>query len=119
MLLLAVGNGTLREFVFKKHMSDLAAHQLSTVTLILFFSAYIFILFQKFPPESARQAFFIGLLWLILTEVFEFGFGLYRGIDWLVMLADYNIVAGRLWILIPLWLLLAPVIFYYLKNAGN
>ena len=120
MLLLAIANGSLREFVFKKHMNDLAAHQFSTVTLILLFSAYIYFLFQRFPPESSKQALLIGLLWMVMTEVFEFGFGLARGLNWQTMIGDYNIFAGRLWLLIPVWLLVAPVLAYFIQTrAGN
>ena len=53
----------------------------------------------------------IGIVWLVMTLVFEFGFGLYRGNSFKMLLADYNLPAGRLWVLIPLWVLIAPYIF--------
>ena len=115
MLLIAIANGTLREFVFKKHVSDLTAHQLSTITLIIFFAVYIGFMINRFPPVSSRQTVLIGLFWVVLTLIFEFGFGRYRGRSWPQLFEDYNLLKGRIWILIPLWLAIAPYIFYKLR----
>jgi hypothetical protein len=115
MLLIAIGNGTLREFVFKKYVSDLTAHQLSTIILIIFFGLYIGFAINRFPPASSRQAILIGFVWVVLTLIFEFGFGRYRGSSWPQLLEDYNLLKGRIWILIPLWLAIAPYIFYKLR----
>lgn len=116
MLLIAIGNGTLRDLGYKKYVGDLAAHQISTVTLILFFALYIHYIIQRFPPDSATQAIFIGLLWVIMTLAFEFGFGRWRGNSWEKLLADYNLLQGRVWVLIPIWVAIAPYLFFKLKN---
>ena len=112
MLLLAIGNGLFRESVIKKFVSNQAAHQLSTLTLILLFAVYIWWAMRRFPPASGTQALLIGLFWLVLTLAFEFGFGRYRGNSWDTLLADYNILKGRIWVLIPLWVAVAPYLFY-------
>ena len=111
-LLIAVVNGALREALIKKYTGELRAHQLSTVLLLLFFAFYIGFVLKLFPPTSQAGALFIGLLWLVLTLVFEFGFGRWRGKSWKVLLADYNLAKGRLWVLIPLWVAVAPLFFY-------
>lgn len=116
MLLIAIGNGILREAFIKQHFNDHAAHQLSTVTLIIFFAVYIGFVISRFPPADAQQAWWIGLLWLLLTLIFEFGFGYYRGNTWSAMLGEYNIFEGKLWILIPLWVAVAPWVFYQIKK---
>ncbi|HET7896996.1 MAG TPA: hypothetical protein VFL47_04990 [Flavisolibacter sp.] len=112
MLVLAVLNGAVRELAYKKHVGELAAHQISTVTLLLLFAVYIRYIIAQFPPGSSTQAIFIGVLWVTLTLLFEFGFGRYRGNSWATLLADYNLAKGRLWIFIPVWILVAPYIFY-------
>jgi hypothetical protein len=33
-------------------------------------------------------------------------------LSWRRMLEEYNVLAGRLWALVPLWVALAPYIFY-------
>jgi hypothetical protein len=117
MLLLAVLNGIFREAVLKKWLSDLPAHQVSTFTLIALFAFYIYLVTRRFPPASPTQAIFIGILWVILTLVFEFGFGRFRGNSWEELLEDYNLFKGHLWVLIPLWVLIAPYLFYHLAKV--
>jgi len=114
MLVIAMGNGLLREFVIKKYLQDLQAHQLSTFTLIAFFSAYIWWIVRTVRLDSGTQAAMVGGMWLILTLCFEFGFGRYRGNSWETLLADYNLLQGRLWILIPSWVAIAPYLFFRL-----
>ena len=110
MLLLAVGNGALRDLVYKKYTGELAAHQLSTILLLMLFAVYTGLIIHKFLPASTTQAFLIGILWMLLTLIFEFGFGRIRGRSWSALLADYNILSGRIWVLIPIWLAMAPYI---------
>jgi len=112
MLLIAVLNGILREAVFRKFLDTLPAHQLSTITLFTWFAFYIRYIMYRFPPASDAQALMTGLMWLFLTLAFEFGFGRYRGNTWQTLLADYNLLQGRLWIFIPLWIAIAPYLFY-------
>ena len=112
MLLLAIINGTLRDLGYKKYLGDLTAHQISTVTLITLFAFYIGYIINRFPPTSSTQAIFIGIIWVLFTLCFEFCFGRYRGNSWSVLFADYNLMKGRIWVLIPLWILIAPYVFY-------
>jgi hypothetical protein len=112
MLLIAIVNGALRDLWYKSLLGELMAHQLSTITLTLFFGLFIGFVFQKYPPSSSRQAIFIGIMWVLMTLLFEFGFGRWRGNSWEKLLYDYNVFEGRLWIFIPVWLILAPYLFY-------
>ncbi|MBG9377526.1 hypothetical protein I5907_14880 [Panacibacter sp. DH6] len=117
MLLLAVANGALRDVVYKKFTGELLAHQLSTASLLLLFALYIAFIVKAYPPASSTQALQCGILWLCCTLAFEFGFGFYRGKALHELLHDYNIFEGRIWILIPLWLLVAPPVFYKLFHT--
>ncbi|MGG9971825.1 hypothetical protein ACQ33O_08550 [Ferruginibacter sp. SUN002] len=112
MLLIAIFNGAFRDLWYKKYTGELLAHQISTISLIVLFAFYVHFIVKKLPPQSAVQSILIGLLWLLLTLCFEFGFGLARGNKISSLLADYNILKGRIWILIPIWTTIAPYIFY-------
>lgn len=112
MLIIAIANGFLREAVFKKVMSNLTAHQASTVSLVIFFAFYIWFVIWQLPPHSENEAILIGIVWVIMTLIFEFGFGRWRGNSWESLFEDYNIVKGRIWVLIPIWVAVAPYIFY-------
>lgn len=115
MLALAIFNGLLREW-YKQFTGELTARQISTVTLIIFFAVYIYWVINTYPPRSSNFALMIGFLWLALTLAFEFGFGLYRGNSWSQLLSEYNILAGKLWILVPIWVAVAPYLFYIYKR---
>ncbi len=112
MVLIAVVNGAARDLWYKKYVEELTAHQISTFTLIFLLGVYIYFIIRRFRPSSGKQALYIGLLWLILTLIFEFGLGLLRGNSFSTMLHDYNIFQGRVWVLILLWTAFAPFLFF-------
>ena len=75
MVAIAIANGALRESWFGQSLSELAAHQLSTLTAVILFGVYIWFVVRFWPPTSAAQAVAVGLLWLVMTITFEFLFG--------------------------------------------
>jgi hypothetical protein len=112
MMILAILNGGIRDMLYKQYVGTLNAHQISTVTLLALLSVYFWFLIKVMPPKSSRQAWIIGVIWLLMTEVFEFGMGLYFGKTWTELSHVYNIFAGQLWVLIPLWIMIGLPIFY-------
>ena len=117
MVFIAIANGLLRENFFANRLKELRAHQASTLTLIIFFGIYIWLVLRIWKPESVRHAISIGLIWLVLTVAFEFIFGHYvAGHSWSRLFNDYNIFVGRVWILILIWVSIAPYIFYQLHK---
>ncbi|MBN2075751.1 MAG: hypothetical protein JW762_09390 [Dehalococcoidales bacterium] len=115
LVLLAILNGLTRDKVYRRYLSELSAHQASTVSFILLMGIYVWIFSNIWPLESSGQALSIGGIWLAITIIFEFIFGHYaRKKPWQVLFDDYNIGKGRVWILVLLWTLLAPFTFYHL-----
>ena len=114
MPLLAILNAIVREKVYKNALGELAAHQLSTVILIILIGIYVWLINLSWKLESAGQALIIGGIWLGLTVSFEFGFGrLVMKHSWKRLLHDYNIMKGRVWILVLLWTLLSPLVINF------
>jgi hypothetical protein len=114
---IGIFNGILRETTYKKLVGDLLAHQISTATGIFFFGIVFYFIFKKWKIESIKHSILIGLIWLGLTFLFEFGFGHYiMGNSWQKLLHDYNIAEGRVWGLFLVWLVLAPYISYKTFN---
>jgi hypothetical protein len=98
-------------------MSELRAHQLSTLTLLLFLCLYIATVERRWPLPSTGIALQIGALWAVLTIAFEFGLGLFVTGDSLsVLLDNYNIGSGRLWALVPLWMGVGPAVLSNLRR---
>lgn len=120
LLVVAMINGALRESTYGKYVSELSAHQVSCVTGILLFAVVIHQYVRRWPPASAREAWRIGLFWMVLTVAFEFLFFHYvGGHSWAALLANYDMSAGRLWPLILLWVAVAPYVFYRLSRRGR
>jgi hypothetical protein len=117
MVLIAIANGALREATYGKLMSELQAHQISTLSGLLLFSAYIWVVIRTWRPDTSKQAITVGLIWLGLTIAFEFLFGHYVvGHPWSKLLYDYNVFAGRVWVVVLIWVTVAPYVFYRLQK---
>ena len=113
MIVIGVGNGILRETTFGKHLTELAAHQWSTVIGGALLALYMGIVIWYFPPDSGRQALAVGAGWMLATVVFEFAFGRWvAGHSWSRLVKDYNLVAGRVWVFVPLGIGVAPYLFF-------
>ena len=116
LVVLAIINGAIREKGYGARIGELHAHQLSTLIGLALFSVYAWILSGFWRIESARQAFAIGGIWLVLTVAFEFLFGHYvAGHSWGRLLHDYNLLRGRVWILILIWAILAPYVCHLMR----
>ena len=113
MVLIGIINGIIRQVGYAKYLGELRAHQVSTATGVLLFGVYIWGVTQILPFESMQQALTVGAIWLGLTIGFEFLFGHYIARhSWEKLLADYNILAGRVWIIVLIWIAIAPMLFY-------
>lgn len=112
MVAIAVANGALRDLWYGKRMSELSAHQLSTAVGFVLLGVYIWVVMRLWPPASVEHAWAVGALWFVLTLAFEFLFGRYVvRKSWQHLFHDYNLLAGRVWVVIPLWVAVAPYLF--------
>lgn len=107
---IGIANAALREAVFSD-LGELRAHQLSTITLLIFLAAYMWAVERWQSLPSARTALQVGVLWACLTVLFEFGLGLFVTKQPLAeLLSNYNVIAGRMWALVPLWMAVGPAV---------
>ena len=114
MIGLAFVNATLRELVLKKHFSEMRAHQLSTVTLMVICGVYGLLIFRLLKLEDAGQALLVGFVWMLLTVLFEFTLGKILNQSWTQLLEQYNLKKGHLWPVFLLFLLLLPYGLYFI-----
>jgi hypothetical protein len=111
LLALAIANGAFREGFLVQRFDSKVAHAISTVMLsaLILAAAWLTASFVRY--RSATDAWIVGILWLGLTLAFEFLAGHYLfGQPWNVLLADYDILHGRIWPLVLVATLLAPVL---------
>jgi hypothetical protein len=70
-------------------------------------------------PRSAQQAWAVGVIWVVLTLAFEFLAGHYVFHNaWSRLLEDYNVVRGRIWILVLMTTLVSPRLCASLRNLS-
>ena len=117
MVFIAIANGVIRQFGYGNFLSELVSHQVSCATGIMLFYLYTWLLSLCWPLNSSRQAFEVGLIWLGLTIAFEFLFGHYvTKHSWSRLLQDYNVLERRLWSLVLLAILLAPIVVFKARS---
>lgn len=118
LAVLAILNAGVREVFVAPVAGDYWGHVTSTVTFIAALSVVSYLYFTRYTEHSVRELVAIGSMWFVMTVLFEFGFGHYvMGNTWEALLRDYNVLAGRVWVLVLLALLVAPVVFgHYLQR---
>ena len=110
LLAIAVLNGAVREAWITPQFGGSTGHVISTVVLATVIILIAWMAISWIGARSTADAFVIGFTWLVLTVAFEFvaGHYLFRK-PWAELFADYNISQGRIWIVVLLTTLLAPV----------
>lgn len=112
LVTMAMANGAFRVLVLERLTGEQVAHLLSTAILLGLITGYVRWLHGRRPLPSARTAVLVGLGWAALTVGFEFGLGALRGLTWSEMIADYDLLHGRVWVLVPLWTAVAPAVIH-------
>ena len=116
MILLAFANAALRQMVFLRFLNEHQAQQLSTLTLTVLCAVYVVLIFPRLHVQSPPQALWIGLLWMTLTTLFEFGLGRFSGKSWPELFANYHVLKGQLWPLFLICLGFMPWMVYLLRR---
>jgi hypothetical protein len=110
ILLLAVLNGGAREAWLVPRFGDQVGRVLSTITLCALVFLVTWTTIGWIRPLSGRDALTVGIFWALLTLAFEFLAGHYLfGKPWAVLLEDYDLRRGRIWIAVLLMVLVAPL----------
>ena len=108
-----VVNGVVRVALLQPALGEYPAHVVATLVTGIPAFLLVMYLYLRYGPlaHSRREGLALGVYWLVLTVVFEFGFGHYVvGHPWSRLLADYDLLAGRLWVLVLVAILLGPLV---------
>jgi hypothetical protein len=102
---------TFRVGVLLPQFGEHTAHQLGTVLYLIVQFIIIYFFIKKMKIKEVKALLSIGFFWVVITIIFEFIFGHYvMGHSWQKLLADYNLFKGRLWVLVLINNLAAPII---------
>jgi hypothetical protein len=109
LLVLAVLNGAFRQAVLVPALGMGPAHILSTAILCVLILTLAAGTIRWIAPRDGGDAWRAGALWLLLTLMFEFLAGHYLfGTPWAELLADYDVLRGRVWVMVLLATAVAP-----------
>ena len=118
MAVVAVVNGIFRETMLIPRVGDYTGHVISTVLLTAAILVLSYLYFTRSAIDYTRaELLIVGVIWVLLTVGFEFLVGYLEGIPVSETLAQYDVLAGHVWIFVPLTLLVVPLLFgSYLSN---
>lgn len=118
MAALAVANGVVRELVVIPRIGEYPGHVLGTVVLVIAILAVSGAFFATAGVDySQSELLAIGAGWTVLTVGFEFLVGNLEGTPVSETLAQYDVLAGQVWILVPLALFVSPLVFGWLLRS--
>jgi cell shape-determining protein MreD len=110
VMVMAIVNGTIRDFTYGRLLGERLAHSLSVIPLLVAIFALAIWLARRWPLPSPAATAAIGAIWLAFTLGFEFGLGTAAGRPMRDLLAQYDLLRGNLWPLIPVAMAVAPAI---------
>ena len=118
---IAILNGVVRNSFYQPLIGELPAHQLSTLIGVFIFMGFVyFVLGKKISQLSWKSNLLVGMIWLLMTILFEFVFGHYVvGHSWQKLFYDYNIFAGRIWSLFLISEFFTPLFIKFLQKGKS
>jgi hypothetical protein len=120
LLAIAFINGTIRVIWIIPRLGDYQGHVVSSLLLSAAIVVVAGATIRWVHPVSTADALLVGIVWLALTLVFEFGAGHYLfGRPWSVLLQDYDLARGRLWILVLVTTAAAPLLAARARRTPN
>ncbi len=119
--LIAFAVGAVREVVLGPRVGEPAPHVLGTLIAVGLMALVIVAFIMRVARScSTLELVLIGVLWTAMTVAFEFGFfHLVMGVPLGDLLADYNVLRGRIWVLVLATMLLGPVVVGTVIRRGE
>lgn len=121
-LVTAILLGMVREAVVVPIAGDQAAHVIGTLAFIAVMLGIIAMFMSRVVEDvKQRDGWLIGAGWTAMTVAFEFSFFHFvADVPWETLLADYNLLAGRLWVLVLLTTFVGPAAMRrWLRKRGR
>jgi len=118
LVVIAIINGITRNSAISPRLGEQTGHVISTIILCVLIFVLALVSIRWMAPRGESDALLIGLFWVVLTVAFEFLAGHYVfGNSWQKLFADYNIVRGRIWLLVLITSLISPMLAEKLRGV--
>lgn len=113
-------HGILRGLFLAPLIGDFPARRISVFTgsVLIFLVAYVFI--RWIAATTRIQLVFVGLMWVVLTILFEFGLGRFvLDLPWERLTEDYDLTRGGLLGFGLLFMAATPTLVTMLRSQRN
>jgi hypothetical protein len=109
----------LMNLVYEPRWGMLVAHQVGMSSRIVYISIFAYLLLRYVKQYETKDLAHVGLLWLGLTLLFEWGgsFAIGRPVE--EILIGWNISVGYMWPYVLLTYLLSPLIVGTMLHPGK
>ena len=117
-VVLAVINGGFRDAVLTPRFGEHESHVIGTITLCTAILIVTWLTINWMRPAKSTDALLIGGGWGLMTVAFEFLVGHYIfGTSWARLLSDYDVLSGRVWLLVLATVAFAPLTMARARNV--
>jgi hypothetical protein len=113
---LVILNGALRETFLTPWLGENNAQPISGIILCLLIFIVSLIFIPRIGKGEQKTYWKIGILWIVLTIVFETVLGLAMGNSFSELLRAYDITTGNLWLIIVIFIGIAPWLVAKIKR---
>ena len=109
ILIIAIINGMFREIILIPIIGSSAGLIASGMILSVCIFSVVFFAVRWYGQLGSLQYWVIGIFWLVLTLLFEFGFGRFvQHKDWSDLIQAYTFKGGNIWPIVLLVTLVSP-----------
>jgi len=109
----------LMNLIYEPRWGGLAAHQIGMSTRIVYIFIFAYFLLRFVKNYDDKDLIHVGILWLGLTLVFEWGGSLAIGRPVEEILVGWNIFAGYMWPYVLLTYLLSSLAIGVMLHPGK
>lgn len=113
---IAILNGGFREYILVK--LGILARPLSGIILSVCIFVVAYFLVPKIKNCVKRDCIIFGVIWFVLTNLFDLVMYIRDGGGFADLLQSYNILTGNTWLLVVLSALFSPVIVMKIRNKN-
>lgn len=115
----AILNGGFREYILIKYMNTASATAISGILLSILILLITWLLLSRLVTLNRKESYITGIIWMVLTIIFEFTSGIGTGIPIEELIAAYNPLSGNLWVLVILTTMFAPYIYFRIQQKQH
>ena len=113
---LAILNGGLREKVLINWLGESCAEPVSGIILCLLIFIVSLVFIPRIEKGEPKTYLKMGILWIVLTIIFETIFGLAIGKSFSELLKAYDITTGNLWLIVVVFMGVVPCLIAKIKR---